>query len=180
MSTRKNNSFLSFLDKIQDEIDEENKSKISYKSKGSRKISGSRKVRRKSSSFVGFLNNLVEEMDNDFGDLDLKESKKPDYESQRRLKAELIRKHGEKLKKTSPIDRAANKSLIDSEKGKKGSIESKSVEGDNKALKRLRKEEEIENRKKTVKKLAKIKNRQRLRDAMVMAEILGPPVSKRR
>ena len=61
-----------------------------------------------------------------------------------------------------------------------GSIKARSKEGDSAALKRLREAEKREKTDRIREELAKKKNRKRLKDAIIMAEILGPPVSKRR
>lgn len=181
--SNKNKSFLSFLDDLVEEIKTESEMGDFYK-----KIDTSplkvKKSARKNPSIIGYLNDLVENMDRNFGEI--AEPAKPDLEAQRRLKAELRNKHADKFKKSSQIqkeiDSLARESLeaIKSNDGQTGSIKAKSEEGDNAALMRLRDAEQKEKTDKIREKMAKDKNRQRLRDAIIMAEILGPPVSKRR
>ena len=140
-----NNSFLSFLDKLAEEIqvESENKGKIQ------KNLFEVKKSPRKK-SLIGYLNDLVENME-----LDQYQSQpKPDIEAQRRLKSDLRTKHAEKFKK--------------------------SEEGDSAALKRLKEAEQKEKTDKIREEMAKEKNRKRLKDAIIMAEILGPPLSKRR
>ena len=101
-------------------------------------------------SLIGYLNDLVENIE-----LDQYQSQpKPDIEAQRRLKSDLRTKHAEKFKKPE--------------------------EGDSAALKRLKEAEQKEKTDKIREEMAKEKNRKRLKDAIIMAEILGPPLSKRR
>ena len=157
-SNNKKNSFVSFLDNLAEEIEKENEIKKSTKASIELNPIRTKKTKKKSTSIIGYLNDLVENMDRNFGEIDFEESEKRDLEAQRKLKAELRNKHAEKFKKASE----------------------KKPEGDTKARKRL---EEAQVKKKTDKireELAKEKNRQRLKDAIIMAEILGPPVSKRR
>lgn len=148
----KNNSFFSFLDNLADEIEKENEKKKSYK-----KTVGTKKT-RKNKSIISYLNNMVENMDRDFGHVDFDEPKKADLEAQRKLKAELRNKHADKFKEASY----------------------KKPEGDTKARERLKEAQVKEKTDKIREELAKEKNRKRLKDAIIMAEILGPPVSKRR
>ena len=140
-----NNSFLSFLDKLAEEIqvESENKGKIQ------KNLFEVKKSPRKK-SLIGYLNDLVENMELD----QYQSQSKPDIEAQRRLKSDLRTKHAEKFKK--------------------------SEEGDSAALKRLKEAEQKEKTDKIREEMAKEKNRKRLKDAIIMAEILGPPLSKRR
>lgn len=101
-------------------------------------------------SLIGYLNDLVENIELD----QYQSQSKPDIEAQRRLKSDLRTKHAEKFKKPE--------------------------EGDSAALKRLKEAEQKEKTDKIREEMAKEKNRKRLKDAIIMAEILGPPVSKRR
>ena len=101
-------------------------------------------------SLIGYLNDLVENIELD----QYQSQSKPDIEAQRRLKSDLRTKHAEKFKKPE--------------------------EGDTAALKRLKEAEQKEKTDKIREEMAKEKNRKRLKDAIIMAEILGPPVSKRR
>ena len=140
-----NNSFLSFLDKLAEEIqvESENKGKIQ------KNLFEVKKSPRKK-SLIGYLNDLVENIE-----LEQYQSQpKPDIEAQRRLKSDLRTKHAEKFKKPE--------------------------EGDSAALKRLKEAEQKEKKDKIREEMAKEKNRKRLKDAIIMAEILGPPLSKRR
>lgn len=140
-----NNSFLSFLDKLAEEIQEESEKK----GKIQKNLFEVKKSPRKK-SLIGYLNDLVENIE-----LDQYQSQpKPDIEAQRRLKSDLRTKHAEKFKKPE--------------------------EGDSAALKRLKEAEQKEKTDKIREEMAKEKNRKRLKDAIIMAEILGPPLSKRR
>ena len=157
-SNNKNNSFLSFLETLSEEIEKENeKNKAKKKSIKVNPIR-SKKTKRKSTSIIGYLNDMVENMDRNFGDVDFDEPSKPDLEAQRRLKAELRNKHADKFKTASE----------------------KKPEGDSKARQRLKEAQVKKKTDKVREELAKEKNRKRLKDAIIMAEILGPPVSKRR
>ena len=141
----KNKSFLSFLENLAEEIQVESEKK----GKIQNPFFEVKKSPRKK-SLIGYLNDLVENME-----LDQYQSQpKPDIEAQRRLKSDLRTKHAEKFKK--------------------------SEEGDSAALKRLKEAEQKEKTDKIREEMAKEKNRKRLKDAIIMAEILGPPVSKRR
>ncbi|WP_311481979.1 hypothetical protein [uncultured Anaerococcus sp.] len=147
--SNKNKSFLSFLDNLAEEIQAENEMREAYKKIEKNPFKVQKNV-RKSPSIIGFLNDLVENME-----LDQHQSQsKPDLEAQRRLKSELRTKQAEKFKKPE--------------------------EGDSAALKRLKEAEQKEKTDKIREEMAKEKNRKRLKDAIIMAEILGPPVSKRR
>lgn len=140
-----NNSFLSFLDKLAEEIQAESEKK----GKIQKTLFEVKKSPRKK-SLIGYLNDLVENIE-----LDQYQSQpKPDIEAQRRLKSDLRTKHAEKFKKPE--------------------------EGDSAALKRLKEAEQKEKTDKIREEMAKEKNRKRLKDAIIMAEILGPPLSKRR
>lgn len=140
-----NNSFLSFLDKLAEEIQEESEKK----GKIQKNLFEVKKSPRKK-SLIGYLNDLVENIE-----LDQYQSQpKPDIEAQRRLKSDLRTKHAEKFKKPE--------------------------EGDSAALKRLKEAEQKEKTDKIREEMAKEKNRKRLKDAIIMSEILGPPLSKRR
>lgn len=140
-----NNSFLSFLDKLAEEIQAESEKK----GKIQKNLFEVKKSPRKK-SLIGYLNDLVENIE-----LDQYQSQpKPDIEAQRRLKSDLRTKHAEKFKKPE--------------------------EGDSAALKRLKEAEQKEKTDKIREEMAKEKNRKRLKDAIIMAEILGPPLSKRR
>lgn len=87
-----------------------------------------------------------------------KASQKPNIEVQRKLKAELSTKHAAELKqKSTPKE-----------------------EGDSGALARLRQAEIKEATDKKIDDLKRSKKRKRLRDAVIMAEILAKPVSKRK
>ena len=157
-SNNKNNSFLSFLESLSEEIEKENeKNKAKKKSIKVNPIR-SKKTKRKSTSIIGYLNDMVENMDRNFGEIDFDEPQKADLEAQRRLKAELRNKHADKLKEDSY----------------------KKPEGDYKARQRLKEAQVKKKTDKVREELAKEKNRKRLKDAIIMAEILGPPVSKRR
>ncbi len=156
-SNNKNNSFFSFLENLAEEIEKENEKKEAYKNIEKPNLVRTKKA-RKNKSIIGYLNDLVEDMDRNFGDLNLDEPKKADLEAQRKLKAELRNKHAEKFKAASE----------------------KKPEGDAKARERLKEAQVKEKTDKIREELAKEKNRKRLKDAFVMAEILGPPVSKRR
>ena len=145
ISMSNNNSFLSFLDKLAEEIQAENEKK----GKIQKNLFEVKKSPRKK-SLIGYLNDLVENMELD----QYQSQSKPDLEAQRRLKSELRTKQAEKFKKTE--------------------------EGDSAALKRLKEAEQKEKTDKIREEMAKEKNRKRLKDAIIMAEILGPPVSKRR
>lgn len=140
-----NKSFLSFLDELAEEIQAGNEKK----GKIQKPLFEVKKSPRKK-SIIGYLNDLVENMELD----QYQSQSKPDIEAQRRLKSELRTKHAEKFKKTE--------------------------EGDSDALKRLKEAEQKEKTDKIREEMAKEKNRKRLKDAIIMAEILGPPVSKRR
>ena len=140
-----NNSFLSFLDKLAEEIQAESEKK----GKIQKNLFEVKKSPRKK-SLIGYLNDLVENIE-----LEQYQSQpKPDIEAQRRLKSDLRTKHAEKFKKPE--------------------------EGDSAALKRLKEAEQKEKTDKIREEMAKEKNRKRLKDAIIMAEILGPPLSKRR
>lgn len=152
----KSNSFFSFLENLEEEIEKENEKKEVYKKIEKQNPFGSKK--KKSKSIIGYLNDLVENMDRDFGNVDFNEPKKADLEAQRKLKAELRNKHADKFKKALE----------------------KKPEGDSKARERLKEAQKNEKIDKIREELAKKKNRKRLKDAVIMAEILGPPVSKRR
>lgn len=153
----KNNSFISFLDNLAEEIEKENEKNKAKKK--SIKVNPIRtKNTKKNKSIIGYLNDMVENMDRDFGNVDFEEPKKADLEAQRKLKAELRNKHADKFKTASE----------------------KKPEGDNKARQRLKEAQVKEKTDKIREELAKEKNRKRLKDAIIMAEILGPPVSKRR
>lgn len=143
----KNKSFLSFLENLAEEIQVESEKK----GKIQNPFFEVKKSPRKK-SLIGHLNDLVENMESDFGSY--QSQSKPDIEAQRRLKSDLRTKHAEKFKKTE--------------------------EGDTAALKRLKEAEQKEKTDKIREEMAKEKNRKRLKDAIIMAEILGPPVSKRR
>lgn len=182
----KNKSFLSFLEDLSNEIEMENERNKQNKKQKRPKNQPLRQNVKKKPSIIDFINDFVEKVDVDFGNISMDSSEKPDLEAQRRLKAELKNKHADKLKKSShlqgEIDNIAKKSLEEIHKNDRnqGSIKDYTLEGDNEALKRLKaaeKKEKIEIKKG---KLAKAKNRRRLKDAIIMAEILGPPVSKRR
>lgn len=181
--SNKNKSFLSFLDDLVEEIKTESEMGDFYKKIETSPLKA-KKSARKNPSIIGYLNDLVENMDRNFGEIS--EPQKPDLEAQRRLKADLRTKHADKFKKSASlgneIDILAKESLeaIRSDDGKTGSIKAKTEEGDNQALMRLRDAEQKEKTDKIREKMAKDKNRQRLKDAIIMAEILGPPVSKRR
>lgn len=140
-----NKSFLSFLDELAEEIQAGNEKK----GKIQKPLFEVKKSPRKK-SIIGYLNDLVENMELD----QYQSQSKPDIEAQRRLKSDLRTKHAEKLKKPE--------------------------EGDTAALKRLKEAEQKEKTDKIREEMAKEKNRKRLKDAIIMAEILGPPVSKRR
>ncbi|KGF04365.1 hypothetical protein [Anaerococcus lactolyticus] len=140
-----NKSFLSFLDELAEEIQAGNEKK----GKIQKPLFEVKKSPRKK-SIIGYLNDLVENMELD----QYQSQSKPDIEAQRRLKSELRTKHAEKFKKPE--------------------------EGDTAALKRLKEAEQKEKTDKIREEMAKEKNRKRLKDAIIMAEILGPPVSKRR
>lgn len=145
ISMSNNNSFLSFLDKLAEEIQVESEKK----GKIQKNLFEVKKSPRKK-SLIGYLNDLVENIE-----LDQYQSQpKPDIEAQRRLKSDLRTKHAEKFKKPE--------------------------EGDSAALKRLKEAEQKEKTDKIREEMAKEKNRKRLKDAIIMAEILGPPLSKRR
>lgn len=145
ISMSNNNSFLSFLDKLAEEIQEESEKK----GKIQKNLFEVKESPRKK-SLIGYLNDLVENIE-----LDQYQSQpKPDIEAQRRLKSDLRTKHAEKFKKPE--------------------------EGDSAALKRLKEAEQKEKTDKIREEMAKEKNRKRLKDAIIMAEILGPPLSKRR
>ena len=141
----KNKSFLSFLENLAEEIQVESEKK----GKIQNPFSEVKKSPRKK-SLIGYLNDLVENMELD----QYQSQSKPDIEAQRRLKSDLRTKHAEKFKKPE--------------------------EGDTAALKRLKEAEQKEKTDKIREEMAKEKNRKRLKDAIIMAEILGPPVSKRR
>ncbi len=182
----KNKSFLSFLEDLSNEIEMENERNKQNKKKERTKNQPLRQNVKKKPSIIDFINDFVEKVDVDFGNISMDSSEKADLEAQRRLKAELKNKHADKLKKSShlqgEIDSIAKNSLEEIHKNDRnqGSIKDYTLEGDNEALKRLKaaeKKEKIEIKKG---KLAKAKNRRRLKDAIIMAEILGPPVSKRR
>lgn len=143
----KNKSFLSFLENLAEEIQVESEKK----GKIQNPFFEVKKSPRKK-SLIGYLNDLVENMESDFGSY--QSQSKPDIEAQRRLKSDLRTEHAEKFKKTE--------------------------EGDTAALKRLKEAEQKEKTDKIREEMAKEKNRKRLKDAIIMAEILGPPVSKRR
>lgn len=143
----KNKSFLSFLENLAEEIQVESEKK----GKIQNPFFEVKKSPRKK-SLIGYLNDLVENMESDFGSY--QSQSKPDIEAQRRLKSDLRTKHTEKFKKPE--------------------------EGDSAALKRLKAAEQKEKTDKIREEMAKEKNRKRLKDAIIMAEILGPPVSKRR
>lgn len=181
--SNKNKSFLSFLDDLVEEIKTESEMGDFYKKIETSPLKA-KKSARKNPSIIGYLNDLVENMDRNFGEIS--EPQKPDLEAQRRLKADLRTKHADKFKKSTSlgneIDILAKESLeaIRSDDGKTGSIKAKTEEGDNQALMRLRDAEQKEKTDKIRGKMAKDKNRKRLKDAIIMAEILGPPVSKRR
>ncbi|MBP2015618.1 hypothetical protein [Anaerococcus degeneri] len=181
--SNKNKSFLSFLDDLVEEIKTESEMGDFYKKIDTSPLKA-KKSARKNPSIIGYLNDLVENMDRNFGEIS--EPQKPDLEAQRRLKADLRTKHADKFKKSTSlgneIDILAKESLeaIRSNDGKNGSIKAKTEEGDNQALMRLRDAEQKEKTDKIREKMAKDKNRKRLKDAIIMAEILGPPVSKRR
>lgn len=140
-----NKSFLSFLDELAEEIQAGNEKK----GKIQKPLFEVKKSPRKK-SIIGYLNDLVENMELD----QYQSQSKPDIEAQRRLKSELRTKHAEKFKKPE--------------------------EGDTAALKRLKEAEQKEKTDKIREEMAKEKNRKRLKDAIIMAEILGPPVSKRK
>ena len=167
--SNKKKSFISFLNDLSNEIQIESEIKKSYKKIENTKPSKKNTGKRKKTSITDLINDLVENIDQDFGDLskefnkdypkkrakkNLFDEDKPDLEAQRRLKAELRNKHEDKFKNPK--------------------------EGDSAALKRLKEAEQKEKIDKIREELAKEKNRQRLKDAIIMAEILGPPVSKRR
>lgn len=159
MSTnKKNNSFFSFLETLAEEIEKENEKKEAYKNIENPNFVRIKKSNKKPKSIIGYLNDMVENMDRNFGDVDFDEPQKADLEAQRKLKAELRNKHAEKFKQVSE----------------------KKPEGDSKARERLKEAQVKEKTDKIREKMAKDKNRKRLRDAIIMAEILGPPVSKRR
>ena len=141
----KNKSFLSFLENLAEEIQVESEKK----GKIQNPFFEVKKSPRKK-SLIGYLNDLVENMELD----QFQSQSKPDIEAQRRLKSDLRTKHAEKFKKPE--------------------------EGDTAALKRLKEAEQKEKTDKIREEMAKEKNRKRLKDAIIMAEILGPPVSKRR
>lgn len=145
ISMSNNKSFLSFLDELAEEIQAGNEKK----GKIQKPLFEVKKSPRKK-SIIGYLNDLVENMELD----QYQSQSKPDIEAQRRLKSELRTKHAEKFKKPE--------------------------EGDTAALKRLKEAEQKEKTDKIREEMAKEKNRKRLKDAIIMAEILGPPVSKRR
>lgn len=182
----KNKSFLSFLEDLSNEIEMENERNKQNKKQKRTKNQNLRQNVKKKPSIIDFINDFVEKVDADFGNISLDSSEKPDLESQRRLKAELKNKHADKLKKSShlqnEIDNIAKKSLEEIRKDdrKQGSIKGYTLEGDNEALKRLKAAEKKAKIDEQKEKLAKFKNRKRLKDAIIMAEILGPPVSKRR
>ncbi len=141
----KNKSFLSFLENLAEEIQAENEKKGKIQTPFFEVKKSPRKK-----SLIGYLNDLVENMELD----QFQSQPKPDIEAQRRLKSDLRTKHAEKFKKPE--------------------------EGDSAALKRLKEAEQKEKTDKIREEMAKEKNRKRLKDAIIMAEILGPPVSKRR
>lgn len=141
----KNKSFLSFLENLAEEIQAENEKKGKIQTPFFEVKKSPRKK-----SLIGYLNDLVENMELD----QFQSQPKPDIEAQRRLKSDLRTKHAEKFKKPE--------------------------EGDSAALKRLNEAEQKEKTDKIREEMAKEKNRKRLKDAIIMAEILGPPVSKRR
>lgn len=176
----KNKSFLSFLDELAEEINEEKESKGAFK----KESSPLRNKKRKSGSIFTFLNDLAENIEVEFGQAN--KADKADLEAQRRLKAKLSNKHRDKLKKSSyqqnDTHSLAKESLEEIRKtdNENGSIKARSKEGDSAALKRLREAEKREKTDRIREELAKKKNRKRLKDAIIMAEILGPPVSKRR
>lgn len=149
--SNKNKSFLSSLDDLVEEIKTESEMGEVYKKIDTSPLKA-KKSAKKNPSIIGFLNDFVENMDRNF--YDHAEAAKPDIEAQRRLKSELRTKHTEKFKKPE--------------------------EGDAAALKRLKEAEQKEKTDKIREEMAKEKNRKRLKDAIIMAEILGPPVSKRR
>ncbi|MCW6678892.1 hypothetical protein NH286_06955 [Anaerococcus sp. NML200574] len=101
-------------------------------------------------SFVDFLNDLGNPAD--------LTSQKPNIEAQRKLKANLATKHAAELKKKS----------------------APKEEGDSKARARLKEAERKEVTDKKIDDIKRSKKRKRLRDAVIMAEILAKPVSKRR
>lgn len=167
--SNKKKSFISFLNDLSNEIQTESEIKKSYKKIENTRPSKKNTGKRKKTSLTDLINDLVENIDQDFGDLSKEFNKdypkkrvkkrlfdedKPDLEAQRRLKSELRNKHEDKFKNHK--------------------------EGDSAALKRLKEAEQKEKIEKIREELAKEKNRQRLKDAIIMAEILGPPVSKRR
>lgn len=141
----KNKSFLSFLENLAEEIQAENEKKGKIQTPFFEVKKSPRKK-----SLIGYLNDLVENMELD----QFQSQPKPDIEAQRRLKSDLRTKHAEKFKKPE--------------------------EGDSAALKRLKEAEQKEKTDKIREEMAKEKNRKRLKDAIIMAEILGPPLSKRR
>ena len=101
-------------------------------------------------SFVDILNDL--------GNLSEAKVQKPNIEAQRKLKAELASKHADDLKKKFSSDQ----------------------EGDDESYKRLKQAEIKEKTDKKTEDLARAKKRKKLKNAIIMAEILGKPVSKRR
>lgn len=181
--SNKNKSFLSFLDDLVEEIKTESEMGDSFKGFEKKPLKANKSA-KKSTSIIGYLNDLVENMDRDFGEIS--KPVKPDLEAQRRLKSELRTKHADKFKKSTSlgneIDSLARESLeaIRSNDGKTGAIKAKTEEGDNQALMRLREAEQKEKIDKIREKMGKEENRKRLKGAIIMAEILGPPVSKRR
>lgn len=182
----KNKSFLSFLEDLSNEIEMENERNKQNKKKERTKNQPLRQNVKRNPSIIDFINDFVEKVDVDFGNISMDSSEKPDFEAQRSLKAELKNKHADKLKKSShlqgEIDNIAKKSLEEIHKDKtgQGSIKDYTFEGDNEALKRLKSAEKKAKIDEQKEELAKAKNRKRLKDAIIMAEILGPPVSKRR
>lgn len=181
--SNKNRSFISFLDDLVKEIGTESEMGDPFKGFDNNPLKA-KKSAKKNPSIIGYLNDLVENMDRNFGEI--YEPAKPDIEAQRRLKSDLRTKHADKFKKSTSlgneIDNLAKESLekIRASEDQSGSIKAKTEEGDNQALMRLREAEKKEKTDKIRAEMAKKKNRQRLRDAIIMSEILGPPVSKRR
>lgn len=100
-------------------------------------------------SFVDFLNDL--------GNPAEVASQKPNIEAQRKLKADLAVKHAAELKKKS----------------------APKEEGDSKARARLKEAEIKEVTDKKIDDVRRSKKRKRLRDAVIMAEILAKPKAKR-
>ena len=110
ISMSNNNSFLSFLDKLAEEIQEESEKK----GKIQKNLFEVKKSPRKK-SLIGYLNDLVENIE-----LDQYQSQpKPDIEAQRRLKSDLRTKHAEKFKKPEEGDSAALKRLKEAEQKEK-------------------------------------------------------------